>query len=262
MPEVQRSRGNKVEFNEYLMIDLEGKAAVVTGASSGIGKAIALALGAAGVRLSLVARRKERLSELAETLPSTHVVPADLRNEAEIVNAIQASAEHWGSLDILVNSAGLAKQAGLQNGSTEDWQEMLDVNVMGLAIANREVLKFFDAKQGGQIVNLCSMSGHRVPGKGGFYAATKFAVRAMTEGLRQELRATGNPTRVCQISPGFVDTELLDIYFEGSGADRYSAVDYEMLKAEDIASTVMHVLRTPSHVDMTDVLLRPRAQAT
>lgn len=175
---------------------------------------------------------------------------------------MDAAAERWGGLDILVNSAGVALQASLSAGKTEAWREMLEVNVLGLAIASREALKHFDSELGGQIVNVCSMSGHRVPGKGGFYSATKFAVRAMTEGLRQELRLAGNPTRVSQVSPGFVDTELLDRYFESAGADRYAAVDYQILTADDVAQTVLHILEAPPHADLTDVLMRPTAQKT
>tara|TARA_R110002096_G_scaffold215310_15_gene403184 strand:- start:4445 stop:5179 length:735 start_codon:yes stop_codon:yes gene_type:complete len=244
------------------MKSLDGKAAIVTGASSGIGRAIARALGDAGVSLTLTARRADRLEAIAGEMESAQAVQADFRDEEQIRAAIKSAAHHWGRLDILINSAGLAKQAKLTDGDSEDWREMLDVNVLGLAIANREALRYFDPQAGGQIVNICSMSGHRVPGKGGFYAATKFAVRAMSEGLRQELRAAGNSTRVSQVSPGFVDTELLDIYFQTSGADRYSAVDYEMLKPDDIARTVLHVLTAPDHVDVTDVLVRPRAQVT
>ncbi len=244
------------------MSDLSGKTALVTGASSGIGRAIARILDENGVRVTLTARREDRLNEAAAGLEFANCVVADFRDETQISAAVRQTAETRGRLDILVNSAGLAKQAGLSDGATRDWREMLETNVLGLAIASREALQFFDSREGGHIVNICSMSGHRIPGKGGFYAATKFAVRAMTEGLRQELRLAGNPTRVSQISPGFVDTELLDIYFQSAGSDRYAAVDYPILKPEDIAKTVLHVLSAPPHVDVTDVLVRPTAQDT
>ncbi len=244
------------------MKDLTGKAALVTGASSGIGRAIALALGEAGVRVSLTARREERLKEVADQLKDAHWKTADFRQEDAIVAAVKSAADHWGGLDILINSAGLAKQASLTDGQTEDWRAMLEINVLGVAIATREAVAHFDPKEGGHVVNVCSMSGHRVPGKGGFYAPTKFALRAMTEGLRQELRAAGNPTRVSQVSPGFVETELLDIYFQGTGANRYSAADYPILQPEDVASTVLHMLTAPDHMDVTDVLMRPTGQAT
>ena len=236
---------------------LRGKCAFVSGASSGIGRAIVLALLEHGAKVAVSARRIDRLQDLDGAVP----FPADFSDESQITSAIDNAAKEFGGLDILVNSAGLALQAKLSDGVTSDWKQMLDVNVLGLAIASREALTHFP-ETGGQIVNLCSMSGHRVPGKGGFYAATKFAVRAMTEGLRQELRAAGNQTRVSQLSPGFVDTELLDIYFGGSGANRYGAVDYEMLKPEDIAATVLHVLTAPQHMDVTDVLIRPTEQKT
>ncbi|MEM7013709.1 MAG: SDR family NAD(P)-dependent oxidoreductase [Verrucomicrobiota bacterium] len=247
------------------MESLQGKAAFVTGASSGIGRAIALALAANGVQVSLVARREDRLQEVSAAAggdSQTQVLTADFRDEAQIVAAVDSAADHWGGLDILINSAGVALQASLVDGDTDVWREMLEVNVLGLAVASREALKHFDADRGGHVVNICSMSGHRVPGKGGFYAPTKFAVRAMTEGLRQELRLAGNPTRVSQISPGFVDTELVDKYFESAGANRYDAVDYQMLSADDTTAAVMHILTAPPHADITDILLRPTAQKT
>ena len=140
---------------------------------------------------------------------------------------------------------------------------MMDINVLGLANVTRHALPHFP-KSGGHILNLSSMSGHRVPGKGGFYAATKFAVRAMTEGLRQELRAAGSLTRVSSISPGFVDTELLDIYFANAddGTSKYDRIGYPLLKPEEIAELVVHQLTLPATAEVTDILVRPTAQAT
>ena len=175
--------------------NLTGTAAFVSGASSGIGRAIARALAAEGVRVTLCARRRDRLEAVAEEIREAggeaHVETADFFQVNEIDNAIRGAADHWGGLDILINSAGTAKQAMLMDGDTQDWREMMDLNVLGLAVACREALKHFP-ESGGHVVNLGSMSGHRVPGRGGFYSATKFAVRALTEGLRQELRAAGN----------------------------------------------------------------------
>ena len=144
-------------------------------------------------------------------------------------------------LDILVNAAGVAHQASLRDGDIDKWRSMLDLNVFALAVVTREALAHFP-ESGGHVVNISSMSGHRVPGKGGFYSATKFAVRAMTEGLRQELRAEENLTRVSSISPGFVDTELLEKYLHGSasGGKGYQAADYPILQPEEIAELVLH----------------------
>ncbi len=247
-------------------VNLDGKTALVTGASSGIGRAIAIALGREGVRVALCARRRERLEEVAEIIGSaggeSWIEVADFFQVNEIDAAVRGAAGHWGGrLDILINSAGVGRQAKLMDGDTGDWREMLDLNVLALAVASREALKFFP-KSGGDIVNMSSMSGHRVPGRGGFYAATKFAVRAMTEGLRQELRLAGDLTRVSSVSPGFVDTELLDDYFKAGtgGVARYEAIQYPILRPEEIAAIVLRQLTMPRTVEITDVLMRPTAQ--
>ncbi|MCB1231764.1 MAG: SDR family NAD(P)-dependent oxidoreductase [Verrucomicrobiae bacterium] len=246
--------------------NLEGKTALVTGASSGIGRAIAKALGNEGVKVALCARRRDRLEEVAEAIRNAGgeawIEAADFFQVNEIDAAVRGAADHWGGqLDILINAAGIGRQAKLVDGDTQDWREMLDLNVLALAVATREALKFFP-ESGGDIVNLGSMSGHRVPGRGGFYAATKFAVRAMTEGLRQELRIAGNLTRVSSVSPGFVDTELLDDYFRpgSGGVSKYDAINYPILKPEEIAAIVLRQLTLPRTAEITDVLVRPTAQ--
>ena len=244
---------------------MKGNVALVTGASRGIGRAVALKLAAEGLRVILTARRKAELDSIAGEIRKSggeaHVCLADVRDEGEVVTMAREAAQVWGQLDVLVNSAGVALQSALRDGEPADWEAMWKVNVHGLALVTRESLRFLDP-DGGQIVNLCSMSGHRVPGKGGFYSATKFAVRAMTEGLRQELRGDGSRIRVSQISPGFVDTEMLNDYFRAQGGNRHEQVGYAMLQAEDIAETIWQILTAPPHVDVTDVLLRPTAQQT
>ncbi len=249
------------------MAQLKDKVALVTGASGGMGRATANLLGAAGARVSLVARRRERLDEVAMEVEQAggraQVIVADLKEEAEIITAAAQTAAYWGGrIDILINSAGVARQSLLSEGDTQDWRDMWQVNVLALAVLSRESLRFMNPETGGHIVNLCSMSGHRVPGKGGFYAATKFAVRAMTEGLRQELRAQDNPTKVSQISPGFVETELLDEYLQSGTGSGVSGPGYPVLQPEDMAATILHVLTAPPHVDVTDVLVRPTGQKT
>ena len=246
---------------------LAGKAAFVSGGSSGIGRAIALALGGRGVRVTICARRGERLDEVAEEVRvaggEAQVVTADFSHPAAIEEAIGSAADHWGGqLHIVVNAAGVALQASLTEGATEDWRSMLDINVLALAVATREALKVFPREDGGDVINISSMSGHRVPGRGGFYSATKFAVRAMTEGLRQELRQAGNLTRVGSVSPGFVETELLDRYFESAGSDRYQAIEYPILKPAEVAKVVVEMLSLPRTAEITDVLMRPSRQAT
>ena len=248
-------------------VSLRDKKALVTGASSGIGRAIALALSREGASVALLARREERLAQLSAMITGeggiAYSFPVDLAKTDLTQDAVHMAASSLDGLDIVINAAGVAKQAKLTDGLIEDWKNMLDINVLALSIVTREALPYLP-ENGGHIVNISSMSGHRVPGKGGFYAATKFAVRALTEGLRQELRGAGNQTRVSSISPGFVDTELLDDYFSGGENDqaKYDAIDYPILKPEDIANLVIHLLKMPKTAEVTDILVRPTAQAT
>lgn len=247
-------------------VSLHGRKALVTGASSGIGRAIALALAENGATVALLARREERLlevsSEICEKGGIAFSVPVDLADTDLTRDAVHMAASSLDGLDILINAAGVGRQARLTDGDINDWKTMLDINVLALSVVTREALPYFP-EEGGHIVNISSMSGHRVPGKGGFYAATKFAVRALTEGLRQELRAAGSLTRVSSVSPGFVDTELLDEYFGGSSdAAKYDAIGYPILKPEDIADLVIHQLTMPATAEVTDILVRPTAQAT
>lgn len=247
------------------LISLQGKKAFVTGASSGIGRAIALAIGAAGGKIALCARRQDKLAELAieinDSGGTAKLFPADLFDESQIISSFSAAADCFNGLDILINSAGIGRQASLIDGDSRDWAEMMNLNVLALATASREALRYFP-ESGGQIINISSLSGHRVPGRGGFYSATKFAVRAMTEGLRQELRLAGNLTRVSSISPGFVDTGLLDDYFQsGNGMSKQEAIQFPILEPENIAAIAIHQLTAPENVDITDVLVRPTRQA-
>lgn len=244
---------------------LTDQTALVTGASSGIGRAIALELARAGVDVALLARRQDRLEILQEEIrdigPKAIAHTVDLTDSEATSKAISAVAAEFGGINILINAAGVARQARLTDGNPEDWRTMLNVNVLALAQVTRESLPHFP-EEGGHIVNISSMSGHRVPGKGGFYSATKFAVRAMTEGLRQELREAGNLTRVSSISPGFVNTELLDEYFAAPKTTAYEKVGYPILEPEEIADLVLHQLTMPNTAEVTDILVRPTAQKT
>ncbi|MDB4358855.1 SDR family NAD(P)-dependent oxidoreductase [Verrucomicrobiales bacterium] len=245
-------------------VNLAGKRAIITGASSGIGFAITKELARNGVSVALLARRERKLEENVREIVSNggvaDFVTVDLCDEEANCAAIAAAASKLDGLDILINAAGMAKQANLSDGDYEDWKAMLNLNVIALAVATREALPYFP-KDGGHIVNISSMSGHRVPGKGGFYSATKFAVRAMTEGLRQELREADNPTRVSSISPGFVNTELLDHYFGGESS-AYERIGHPILQPEEIADLVLHQLTMPKSAEVTDILVRPTAQRT
>lgn len=236
---------------------LNGKTALVTGASSGIGAACARALAEKGVTVIITGRRRDTLQDLAEEIGG-RAISADLRDQSAIDRLFDECGDR---LDILVNSAGIAPKAPILDGDYDDFRAMLEVNALALAYCCQHAVKKFDPETGGHIINISSKSGQRVPRSGGFYAPTKFAVRAITESLRHELRAAGSTTKVATISPGFVDTPLLENYFCGN-EDALARLKDEihMLQPEDIARAVLHVIEAPAHVDVNDIQLRPTAQ--
>lgn len=233
-------------------MSLIGKNALVTGASSGVGYAIAEMLVKAGANVIGLCRNTSAVPE------GVRPIACDLSDASQIDTAFAGLTE----LDILINNAGVAKLASITTGAPADWELMWRVNVHALALCSQKSLPLFPA-DGGQIVNVSSMSGHRVPSSGGFYSPTKFAVRAISDALRSELRAAGSHTRVASISPGFIDTPLLDIYFTGREDQlEETKSSMKMLTAEDVASSVIHILKTPAHIDITDVKMRCTEQAS
>lgn len=255
------------------------RVAVVTGASAGIGREVALTLLRHGMRVVACARRKEKLEELKGSiarepgggglLAGFLPLQLDVTKEAEVLVLAKVVAGRWpgAGIDVLVNNAGLARaDAGLLDGATRSWVEMLNTNVLALCILSREAVRSMAARGvPGHIVNVGSLSGHRVrPGHGlGFYAATKHAVKALTEALRMEVAAAGLPVRVSAVSPGVVATDFYDTLHYGdraAGADRYAALDYEALTPRDIAQAVLFQLCMPANALVQDVLLRPAGQ--
>lgn len=227
-------------------MSLANKTILVTGASSGIGRALSVRLLEAGATVLGLCRDTSKLPAGVEP------IACDLSDAKKIDEAFE-SLTH---LDILVNNAGIALLSRISDGNPSDWNTMWQLNVQALTICCQKSLTLFP-ESGGQIVNTSSMSGHRVPPTGGFYSPTKFAVRGISDALRNELRADGNPTRVATISPGFVDTPLLDHYFSGR-EDQLAETRaiMRMLQPEDIASSIIHILQTPLYVEITDIQLR------
>jgi len=236
---------------------LKNKTALITGASSGIGAACAKALANNGAKVVLTGRNQTRLEQLSEEIGGRYMV-ADISQNDEVIKLFDEIGE---SIDILVNNAGIAPKASIIEGKIESFEDLLRINVLAVVHCCQLAIKKFDPSTGGQIINISSMSGHRVPPSGGFYAATKFAVRAVTEALRYELKIQKNKTRVSMISPGFVDTPLLDNYFKGS-EEKLSELRerLEMLKPEDVANSLIHILESPKHVEIGDIMMRPRDQ--
>jgi len=240
------------------MTSLAGKTILLTGASSGIGHATATALIEQDAKVIGLCRNINALPQGLTPLQ------CDLSDPQQIHKAFQ-QLDH---LDILINNAGLALLSPLSTGDPDDWQRMWQINVHALALCSQLALPLFPEKGenaqegGGHILNVSSLSGHRVPPSGGFYAPTKFAVRALTDALRLELRAAGNPTRISSISPGFVDTPLLDHYFKGrEEALAQTKANTQMLRAHDIAQSILHILTAPAGVEINDLPLRSSSQA-
>ena len=240
-----------------------GKVALVTGASSGIGEAVASRLAAAGMRVAVCARRKERLDALVARAGDAEVLPlaVDLRDEAQILRMFEAVREKWGGVDVLVNNAGLGRKAPLTEGDTEGWREMLEVNVLALCICTREAVRDMRRRgDRGHVVHVASMAAHRVPPGSGVYSATKYAVRSLTEGLRQELRELGSAVRVSALSPGFVETEFHQVFLGDAEQARKTYSRFKVLEPADVADAGEYVLGAPDHVQVHDVLMRPTEQ--
>jgi len=242
--------------------DLGGKVALVTGASSGIGRAVALKLAFAGAKVAVAARRARKLEELAAAIKSAGAeslpVTVDLKDDEQLRAAVAGVVRHFGRIDVLVNAAGVGHVAPLASGEPADFRDMLEVNVLALTVATREVVQSMIARKvAGHIVNVSSMSAYRVQRGSGMYAATKHAVRALTEGLRLELRASRSPIRVTAISPADTDTGFFAAMYGGEKAAARHRPAYRMLDPEDVADAVLYVLSAPPHVEFHDILLRP-----
>jgi clavulanate-9-aldehyde reducatase len=244
---------------------LDGKVAVVTGASSGIGEATALALAREGAAVLLGARRKDRLDALAERIAADggRAIPreVDVTDEDDVRNFIQAAREELGGLHILVNNAGLMLLGPVAGADTKEWRRMVEVNLMGLLWCTHAALPHMAQAGGGDIVNVSSVAGRRATAGAAVYNMTKFGVHAFTEALRQEALHAG--VRVTVVAPGFVDTELQGHNTNPlvqQGVERMREQIGEVLKAEDIANAVAFAVSQPAHVCVNELLVRPTAQ--
>lgn len=245
-----------------------GKVALVTGASLGIGKSICEKLVQHGMVVVGCARSKDKLDSLAASLNQSgpgkmHAVQCDLTKEDELLNVFKFIKDNFGTMHVCVNNAGLAyEDTTLLSGSTELWRNMLDVNILALSICTRESYQLMKDGQvdDGHFININSMSGHRIVGLP-FYSATKFAVTALTEGLRRELRAAGTNIRTTSISPGLVETSFHTNMFNDEEKATKLYNQTPVLFADDIANGVLYALSQPQHVDVNDVFLRPTKQA-
>jgi len=245
---------------------LVGRTAVVTGASSGIGRAVAVALAGEGARLVLVARRADRLAALADELArggtEALAVPLDVRDRAAVTAGLSAAALGTSAdVDVLVNAAGLAAgRAPLHEGDPDDWDRMLDTNVRGVLSVTRTLLPGMIARGRGHVVNIGSVAGHDTYPDGAVYCATKAALDRITTAMRTELLGAG--VRVSTVDPGLVETEFSVVRFHGD-RDRADAVYAGLtpLSAEDVADAVRWTLTRPAHVQVGTLVLYAADQA-
>jgi serine 3-dehydrogenase len=249
------------------MGSLSGKTALITGASSGIGQACAEVFAKEGARLILAARRGDRIATIVRRLKSEYGSEAigltfDVRKEMEIRNAVEALPADWKRVDILLNNAGLSRGLDkLHEGSLQDWEEMIDTNVKGLLYVTRLVLPGMVERKSGHVVNIGSVAGHQLYPGGNVYCASKFAVRAISEGMRIDL--LGTHVRVTSIDPGMVETAFSEVRFHGDtkrAAQVYA--NFSPLQASDVADTVLYCVTRPPHVDVAEVLLMPTDQGS
>jgi len=239
------------------MRPLENRLALVTGASSGIGAATARALTAAGARVLLAARRRERLESLARELPGSQVVVLDVRDATAVRAALEPHA-----IDVAVANAGLALGTEpVQQGDPEDWSVVLDTNVKGVLHVVRAVAPKMVERGRGDLVLLGSVAGRQVYPGGNVYCASKFAVRALYEGLRLDLAGKG--VRVTTVDPGLVETEFSEVRFKGD-VERARRVyaGVRCLRTADVADAILYAVTRPDHVNVGEIVLWPTDQAS
>ncbi|MFJ7947983.1 SDR family NAD(P)-dependent oxidoreductase [Streptomyces sp. NPDC096354] len=239
---------------------LEGKVVLVTGASSGIGQATALALSQAGARVAVGARRTDRLKDLAQDAPGEIlVVELDVTDEQSVQDAVAATVERFGALDGVVNNAGIMLSGAILGADTTEWTRMIETNLLGSMYTVHAALPHL-LESKGAVVQISSTSGRISSAAGGVYAATKFGITAFAEALRQEVTTQG--VRVVVVEPGFVSTELTSHITDPNiqAAAKNMAESMRTLQPEDIAAAVVYALTQPEHVAVNEILIRPTDQ--
>lgn len=243
------------------------KTIFITGATSGFGKACAHAFATDHHRLILTGRRSDRLEKEAAILRETYKTEVltlnfDVRNRDEVKQAVDGIPAAWRNIDILINNAGLAAGSDpIQDGNMDDWEQMIDTNVKGLLYITKNVFPMLLQSKCPHIVNIGSIAGKQVYAKGNVYCATKFAVDALTQGMRIDMLSHG--IKVSQVAPGAAETEFSQVRFKGdmdAAANVYKG--FKPLQAEDIANAVTWITSLPAHVNINDLVIMPTAQAS
>jgi len=249
------------------MESVKDKIVCITGASSGIGAACAEAFAREGSALILSARRMERLENIARTLREkyhvkVHTFELDVRCQEDVEKVFASLPEEWQAIDILVNNAGLSRGLDkVQDALIQDWEEMIDTNVKGLLYVSRAVLPGMVKRNRGHVINIGSIAGRQLYPGGNVYCASKFAVRAINQGMKMDLNGTA--VRVSSVDPGLVETEFSEVRFHGDKS-RASKVYENMrpLHGDDVAEAVLFCATRPAHVNILEVVVLPTAQAS
>nr|WP_297458561.1 SDR family oxidoreductase [uncultured Halomonas sp.] len=241
---------------------IQDKVVIITGASSGLGEATARRLAASGAKLMLAARREERLEALVSEIEKDGGTAAyrvvDVTDRAQMEALAAATRDTYGRIDVLVNNAGLMPLSPLDQLKVDEWETMVDVNIKGVLYGIAAVLPTMREQKSGHVINLSSVAGHVVFPGSAIYCATKFAVRALSEGLRQE---SGGEIRSTNVSPGAVATELTSTITDDETAKGVNELYADAIDADAIARAVVFAIEQPSDVDVNELIIRPAKQA-
>ncbi|MBA2441057.1 MAG: SDR family NAD(P)-dependent oxidoreductase [Rubrobacter sp.] len=249
------------------MARLDGRVAVVTGATSGIGEATALALAAEEAHVTIAGRRGDRLDDLTDRMKGAGAdgdgqvlaIECDVTDEQQAHDLIEKTREEFGKLDILVNNAGVMLLSKVEKGLSDQWRQMFDVNVMGLLYVTDAAVAVMKQQGSGHLINISSVAGRKTRPTVGVYSGTKFAVNAISEALRQELLQDG--IRVTMVEPGAVATELTDHITDEEVRENLGSSQMEPLQSEDIANAIVYAASQPQRVSVNEILIRPTEQS-
>lgn len=240
------------------------KIALITGATSGIGRATAHEFAKQGIHLILCGRREERLQTIKEALnkqTEVHTLNFDVSDKKAVFEAIESLPDHFKTIDILINNAGNAHGLdAIHEGDLKDWEAMMDSNVKGLLYVSKAIIPQMTKRRSGHVINIGSSAGKEVYPKGNVYCASKHAVLAITEGMRMDLNPFG--IKVSAINPGLVETEFSQVRFKGETAANNVYKGYKALQANDVAEVIYFAISRPAHVNIADVLMFCTAQAS